>query len=422
MPDKSYTERLTCRSCCSPQLQLILSLGNLYVSGFADSPADAARHMRVPLDLVLCSGCHLLQLRHTVHPELLYRQYWYRSMVNSTMRAALGDITQSAETRAELQKGDVVLDIGCNDGTLLRSYRTPGLQLMGFEPAKNLLDDARQGVSCIINDFFGAAPFLENSTQKAKVITSIAMFYDLEEPGQFVREVAQCLHPEGVWVIQMSYLPSMLEANAFDNICHEHLEYYSLGSLRNLLDRFGLRIFDVELNDVNGGSFRIWIKHARCPKYENSGSERVRDLTRYERECGLEEIETYQNFASRVTELKDRTCCFIRQEAGKGKRIYAYGASTKGNTLLQYYGLDHTLIGAAAERSPTKWGKQTVGTWIPIISEEQMRKDRPDYLLILPWHFLKEFMQREQPYLASGGSFLVPLPRLQILSEAKKTG
>ncbi len=379
-----------------------------------DSPADAEKCPRAPLSLVLCLDCCLLQLLHTVRPELLYSQYWYRSMINDSMRAALADIAHSLETRARLQKGDSVLDIGCNDGTLLRSYQTRGLRLAGFEPAQNLLEEARRGTTRIFNDFFRADPFLAWAGKKTKAITSIAMFYDLENPAEFVADIARCLHRDGIWVIQMSYLPSMLKANAFDNICHEHLAYYSLGSLRDLLERFELKIFDAELNDVNGGSFRIWVRHVGPSRRGEAGLERVGALERYERRCRLKDLRTYRAFASRVTALKEKTVRFIRGEIGRGKRVYAYGASTKGNTLLQYYGLDYTLIRAAAERSPQKWGRKTVGTRIPIISEEQMRKDAPDYLLILPWHFLREFTGREGDYLSSGGKFIVPLPRFQV--------
>ena len=415
MTQKRYTQRTTCRSCNASSLQPILSLGNLYVSGFVDSPSHSELCVKAPLELVLCTSCELLQLKHTVNPEVLYRQYWYLSMVNSTMRAALADITRCAESMVDLQRGDVVLDIGCNDGTLLRSYRVAGLQRMGFEPAKNLTLAARVETTEIFNDFFRADPFLQHVSQKAKVITSIAMFYDLEDPGRFVQDVVQCLDEEGLWIIQMAYLPSMLDQNAFDNICHEHLEYYSLISLWNLLKRFDLKIIDAQLNDVNGGSFRLYVTHAKCNRYDGEGLQRIKSLEQHERESRLDQLETYQAFAKQVTALKEAAYGFIQRETKNGKRVYAYGASTKGNTLLQYYNLNHRLVRAAAERSQDKWGKQTVGTWIPIISEEQMRKDHPDYLLVLPWHFMPEFQERERAYLDSGGKFIVPLPEFRIL-------
>ena len=396
-------------------MQAILSLGNLYVSGFVESPEETERCVQAPLDLVLCLQCYLLQLRHTVNPGLLYRQYWYLSMVNSTMRAALADITQSAEQLTGVRAGDVVLDIGANDGTLLRSYRTPGLQLMGYEPAKNLVTAARGGTTMVFNALFQAEPFLQASSTLATIITSIAMFYDLEDPNRFVQDIARCLAPDGLWIIQMAYLPAMLSQNAFDNICHEHLEYYSLAALTPLMQRHGFKVVDVQLNDVNGGSIRIYVAPVACTRYDGEGRDRVRTLEQQERALQLERVETYQAFAGCVQGLRETTRRFVQEVVARGQRVYAYGASTKGNTLLQYYGLDHTLVQAAAERSQDKWGKQTAGTWIPIVSEQQMRQERPDYLLILPWHFLPEFLERERAYLAAGGRFIVPLPQFRVL-------
>jgi len=261
--------RRTCRSCGSRALTSVLSLGEQYVSGFVDQPAESAIAPRAPLELVLCDvesgGCSLLQLRHTVPADMMFRRYWCRSGVNKSMTSALEDIARSAERAVKLSKGDLVVDIGCNDGTLLRSYRTPGLMLVGYEPATNLVPYAQEGTSNIINDYFDAKIHQKHfQDTKAKAITSIAMFYDLEDPNKFVRDIAACLDENGVWIVQMSYLPSMLAQNAFDNICHEHLEYYSMTSLQTLLRRHRFEAFDVELNDVNGGSFRVYVKHANC--------------------------------------------------------------------------------------------------------------------------------------------------------------
>ncbi len=412
--------RTTCRSCDSRGLLPVLSLGSQYVSNFVDGPGPSDE-VKVPLELVLCDvsqgGCGLLQLRHTVSPDLLYRYYWYRSVVNNTMRDALANVCCSVEKTIPLRSGDLVLDIGCNDGTMLRSYRTKGLKLVGFEPATNLIAEAQAGTTRIINDFFSFQAFQSAfGGAKAKVVTSIAMFYDLEEPNSFVSDVARCLDVDGIWVVQMSYLPSMLMHNAFDNICHEHLEYYSLMSVRNLLDGHGLEVFDVELNDVNGGSFRLYIRH-RKPETPPpaSATERIKEMEQKENALGLQNRTIYDEFAVRLKALKTRLVEFITQETAKGKTVYAYGASTKGNTLLQYFGLDSTLIRGAAERNPDKWGKKTVGTMIPIISEEQARADNPDYFLILPWHFLEGFKTREEQFLNQGGKFIVPLPEFQVI-------
>ena len=413
------TTRTSCRSCGSRDLVSILSLQSQYVSNFVDS-ADSSELLKAPLELVLCDiktgGCGLIQLRHTVSPELLYKYYWYRSMVNDSMKRALADVCRSAERAVDLYPGDLVVDIGCNDGTLLRSYETTGLVLTGFEPANNLIEYAEVGTTRIINDFFNFEAFRDSfPNTKAKIITSIAMFYDLEDPNAFVSDATKCLHEDGVWVIQMSYLPSMLEQNAFDNICHEHLEYYSLLSVRSLLERHGLEVSDVELNDVNGGSFRLYVSHRGRRRSSPDGTVRVREMEEAERAAGLHDRSIYVQFAARVNELKASLVNFVTEETDRGKTVYAYGASTKGNTLLQFCGLDNTLIGAAAERNPDKWGKNTVGTLIPIISEEQARADRPDYFLILPWHFLDGFKERERAFLENGGKFIVPVPEFRII-------
>lgn len=396
----------------------VLPLGDHYVSNFV---ADDTEGVRAPLDLVLCSsehgGCGLLQLRHTVDAGFLYRNYWYRSGVNVSMREALADVVASAERMVPLAVGDLVLDIGSNDGTLLRAYATPGLIRIGFEPATNLMPYAQERGTVTVNDFFGYEQFQRLfGNAQATVITSIAMFYDLEDPNAFVADVARCLAADGVWIIQMSYLPLMLSQNAFDNVCHEHLEYYALGSLRALLERHELRIVDVELNDVNGGSFRVFVTHrdgrVRVPL---EAAERVRAREAEEAALRLDTTEPYEAFALRVERIREQVTSFIRSEVAAGKVVDVYGASTKGNTLLQYFGIDHTVIRWAAERNPDKWGKKTVGTAIPIVSEEEARKRPSDYFLVLPWHFLQEFVERERVYLQAGGKFIVPLPQFRII-------
>jgi len=416
-----FVVKENCRVCGRKNLEPILSLGNLYVSNFVDENGEA---IKAPLDLVLCSvddgGCGLLQLKHTVSQERLYRNYWYRSGMNKTMTDELHGIAQVAESIVRLAPGDFVLDIGANDGTLLRGYKTQGVKLIGFEPAKNLIQFAEQGTTKIIADFFNFSAWeKEFKGAKAKIITAIAMFYDLDEPNLFVADIARCLDENGVFIIQMSYLPSMLSQNAFDNICHEHLEYYSLLSLENLLKRHKLEVADVELNDVNGGSFRIYIRHQGGGSNLNlkeGAAERVENLRSYEAKLNLQNKKIYDEFAARVENIKHKLFSFIKGEVAKGKKIYVYGASTKGNTLLQYCGLDHRLIVAAAERNPDKWGKKTVGTLIPIVSEEEARRAKPDYFLVLPWHFLKEFVERERDFLKEGGKFIVPLPEFKIIS------
>lgn len=409
--------RTTCR-VCEGSLAPILSLGNHYVSDFI--AADQPDGIKAPLELVLCQRCRLLQLKHTVPAEAMYRNYWYRSGTNQTMRVALTDITGTAERLMHLKKNDAVLDIGCNDGTLLAAYATGGIYKIGFDPAENLAQFSRNIADKLVVGFFSAEAFKKDPAvagRKPKIITSIAMFYDLEKPNDFVSDIKKVIHPEGLWIVQMSYLPLMLKTNELGNICHEHLEYYSLYSFEYLLHQHGFEIVDAELNDVNGGSLRAYIRlHGADPAlygdatYRELAAERVRLLRENETKLELDALTPYSDFAFRTERIKNDIFGFIKEQVGHGKKVYVYGASTKGNTVLQYYGLDHTLITAAAERNKDKWGKVTIGTRIPIISEADARAAKPDYFLVLPWHFVDEFQARERDYLLAGGRFILPAP------------
>ncbi len=396
--------RKTCRLCGRPHLKDVFSLGLQYVNNFVESE-DIGKGIQAPLDLVLCENCSLLQLRHTAPQELLYaRYYWYRSGVTDTMRKALRDITAQIESMIQLNKGDVVLDIGANDGTLLDTYSTSGLSRVGCEPADNLINYLKDKTDLVMHDFWGYDQYkklgVEKGFGKARVITAIGMFYDLEEPGKFIQDAAKALTEDGIFVAQLMCLASMIDKNDIGNICHEHLEYYSLESLKYLFETNGLEIFKIEENDVNGGSYRIFARH-----YQGTG-------------IALDEKYTQEDilsFGQRIKENRDKCVEFIKQEVSKGKSVYVYGASTKGNVILQYYGLDSSLITAASERSPEKWGKYTIGTWIPIVSEEEARKAQPDYFLVLPWAFFPEFYKRESEWRKKGGKFIVPLPEFRVV-------
>jgi NDP-4-keto-2,6-dideoxyhexose 3-C-methyltransferase len=399
-------------------LILILSLGDLYVSDFVD-PTESDG-LKAPLELVLCRRCHLLQLRHTVPVDALYRNYWYLSGTNQTMRIALKSLANTAEKLMHLKKGDAVLDIGCNDGTLLASYETGGIYKIGFDPAENLSTCSSAVMDKLVIDFFNSAAWegdAKLSEHRPKIITSIAMFYDLEDPNSFVADIRKVIHPDGLWIVQMSYLPLMLRANELGNICHEHLEYYSLYSFEYLLQMHRFEIVDIELNDVNGGSVRAYIRLKGADPfsfgdstYRELGLERLRAFREEESKLGLDGLSPYTDFAFRIERIKNDVVGFIKEQAGQGKKIYVYGASTKGNTLLQYFGLNSTVITAAAERNPAKWGKVTIGSRIPIISESDARAASPDYFLVLPCHFIDEFQARERDYLLTGGRFILPAP------------
>ncbi len=411
-------ERQTSRISDAKLVELF-SLGDLYMSDFVE---DGASPIKVPLTMMLDRESGLVQLKHTAPFDSMYRNYWYQSGMNQTMTRELEGIAQKALSLVKCNKADIALDIGANDGTLLGFYGRDAVKV-GFDPAKNLRQYSEKQANLIVTDYFTADKYYGVLKQPARIITTIAMFYDLEDPHKFVADVESVLDDEGLWIVQMSYMPLMLKQHAIDNVCHEHLEFYSLSAFKYLIKRHNLRVVDVELNDINGGSFRIYVRKAHSNNdlfatapYRDVARFRVNSLLEYERKLNLKYHGTYTAWFKEILDIRKQTVDFILREKSKNKSIWVYGASTKGNTLLQFYGLDSTVIDAAAERNPDKFGKRTVGTNIPIKSEAEMRKAKPDYLLMLPWHFVSEFREREKEYLDAGGKFIVPLPKFEIVS------
>jgi hypothetical protein len=416
----SLRTRTTCRICGSQELAPVLNLGEQLISGAFPEPGGPQPVQRaIPLELVRCDmtrdqdACGLVQIRHTVPGAILYQSYWYRSGVNQTMTRNLHGIAAAVESLTALTAGDLVADIGCNDGTLFDGYVTRDLRFLGFDPSDVTRYAVEKGYE-VVRDFFSARSLRQRyADRRAKVITSIAMFYDLEDPAAFVQDVADSLAEDGIWVMELHYLPLMLQQNAFDVIVHEHLEYYSLAVLERLFNEAGLEVVDGELNDINGGSIRLFIAHAgrRSPSAE--AAERLQALRVREFEMALDSPTPYEQFARNVERVGQELKGLCESIVADGKTIHIYGASTKGNTILQYAELDSRLIPYAADRNPDKWGSAT-RTGIPVISEEESRAMRPDYYLVLPWHFLDEFMQRERDYLDGGGSFIIPLPEVRV--------
>ena len=411
--------RTTCRIDGSELIELF-DLGELYASDFLTNGHKPSKP-KVPLTLCIGKKSGLVQLKHSTPSNYMYEEYWYRSGMNTTMTNELKSITESVMQLVPLKTGDIVVDIGCNDGTLIKFYPA-NITKVGFDPAKNLYEYSSQHSTITIVDYFNSDAYFKHYQKKAKVVTSIAMFYDLEDPNKFVQDIAKVLDDEGLWIIQMSYLPLMLKQMAFDNICHEHLEYYSLKSLKYLLERHNFKIVDVLLNDINGGSYRIYIRKIHANPHNFSTAQmrdvadfRVKSLEHYEESLKLEDPQTYKEYYNKIMETKKQFRNFLIQEKQKGRKIWGYGASTKGNTLLQLFDINSTLVEAIADRNPMKWGKSTIGSNIPIKSEEEMRHQKPDYLLVLPWHFQKEFLERETEYLNNGGKFIFPLPVFEVI-------
>ncbi|MBU8920994.1 MAG: class I SAM-dependent methyltransferase [Bacteroidales bacterium] len=385
----------------------ILSLGDVYLNDFVD---EGDTIVKAPLTLAVCDSCDLVQLQDTPDLDRLYRQYWYKSSLNKSMVAALQDIVDSIEQRVTLVPGDVVIDIGCNDGTMLSQYTLADkLYRIGFDPALNLADEAREHCDRFYDTYFGDTDVV---LPQAKVVTTIAMFYDLEDPHTFVELIRRALAQNGIWVIQLTDLLSMLTVTAFDNICHEHLEYYSLDVIMTLLEEHDLEVFDVAVNSVNGSSLRLYVGHRGERDLQPAVLEYLlKEDDYYMRSLDRMPSENqYTAFARRVDDTKRRVQAFMAEQKELNKSVFVMGASTKGNTLLQCFDLSVDDLPFAAEVNADKFGKRTVGTNIPIISEEEALAQNPDYFFVLPWHFIDMLIGVHEAYLLRGGKLVVPLP------------
>jgi hypothetical protein len=318
------------------------------------------------------------------------------------MRDGLRELYGDIKKNCKIKPGDVILDIGANDGTLLKYFKQDKIVTIGCEPADNLKKELKKNCDYMINDFWHTKHLkkIPKKHQKLKVVSAIGMFYDLEDPSKFIKHAADALDKDGIFVAQLMCSHSMFKTNDLGNICHEHLEYYSYNSLKYLFEKNGLKIFKISENKINGGSYRIYCK------------KNIKKSIKYKEQAGYGEI---IKFIKRVKQNKDVTLKFIKDKIKLGKTIFIYGASTKGNTLLQYYELTDQQIPYAAERSKTKWGKYTIGSGIKIISEKKARKLNPDYFFVMPYGFINEFKKREKKWLKSGGRFILPYPNFKIV-------
>ncbi|SRR6266540_679632 len=409
-----------CRVCGNPSLRPCLSLGNQYLSSMFPTSLDYhAEVPSLPLELVICEPtdgaktCGLVQLAHELDLSGMYEQYPYTSATNSAMPAILKNVADAGRREHALRQGDTVLDIGCNDGTLLGFFDNDPVELVGIDPARNVEFTLKPDRCKHARDYFSQAAYERLTTNKAKLIFSIAMFYHLHDPIGFSRQVANCLADDGVWIIQMAYLPAMLSTNMYDNIVHEHAGYYATIHVKWIMDRVGLEVFDVELNDVYGGSMRVFVKKKGSAAHPLT--ERYRENLQSEMAAGIYDLATYAAFAKRIEKTRDDLREFCRRARAENKTIWIYGASTKGNTIVQYCGLGPQDLVAAADANPFKIGKYIVGPDIPIRDEAALRAAKPDYLLALPYSFVDSFMKRERELLASGSRFVVPLPEVRVL-------
>ncbi|KAF0126448.1 MAG: C-methyltransferase [Elusimicrobia bacterium] len=408
-----YTEISKCRISGSKNLINVLSLGEQSLTGVFPK-SDKEKVTKGPLDLVWCPDSGLLQMRQSYDLGEMYGDnYGYRSGLNASMVCHLTHKIEFLEKMVRPSAKDLVIDIGSNDATSLKAYAAE-CRKVGIDPTGRKFKEFYTEGIALLPDFFSAELFAAAFPKdKAKIVTSIAMFYDLEDPGRFVRDVETVLADDGVWHFEQSYMPSMLRTNSYDTICHEHLEFYSFRVVRNLLEKYGMRVIDVQMNAINGGSFAV-TACKRKAKYE-SNTPIIDWMLRQEDDMGLDTPKPYRDFEERVFKHRKNLIELIQALVDDGKKIIGYGASTKGNVLLQFCGLTRRHIPYIAEVNKDKFGCFTPGTNIPIVSEKDARAMNPDYFFVLPWHFKNNILEREKDFMANDGKFIFPLPEIEIV-------
>lgn len=403
-----------CRVCGNRELLPVLDLGEQALTGVFPHSRDEAVPA-VPLELVRCSpaGCGLVQLRHTADFDLMYGEgYGYRSGIRPFMVNHLHGKVATLRKLVDLGPEDLVVDIGSNDATLLHGYPSDGPRLVGFDPTGEKFRELYPPKAELVTDFFSKELFEQRfGSHRAKVVTSIAMFYDLPRPMRFMRDVYDILTEDGVWMLEQSYLPSMLDSDAYDVVCHEHLEYYALSQIEWMAQRVGFTVIRAEITDVYGGSLCLVL--AKNPDRHPRDDASVARIRAAETAAELDTMAPFERFAQRVERQRDALLEFLADSRAAGKTTLGYGASTKGNVILQYCGLTERDLPCIGEVSPEKAGRFTPGTTIPIVSEEEAKARQPDQLLILPWIYREGFLERESDFRDRGGTLVFPLPRLE---------
>jgi hypothetical protein len=399
-------ERTECPICFSTP-EPLLDLGNQFIVDFLDAPDS--KHIKVPLEQMFCPECHLFMLRHVLARDRMYRRYWYRSGSNSTMVKHLESLVEDGLRRADVKSGDVVVDIGSNDGTTL-SFVPEKVIRVGFEPS-NLAKDSMVGTNIIKPTYFSVDAYRNIlSSKKAKLIISTAMFYDLPSPQEFVGDISQILLNDGVWLLEMNYLGDMLKQTAYDFICHEHVNLYFISTLNKVLRPEGLIITDIAFNSINGGSVRAYIQHGNGKTPSPAVDAAL--LSEYK----LRNKDEYRNFATNAQRIMAQLKKWVGDAVLAGEEVVVKGASTRGMTTLQASGLDKTLITKAHDINPDKFGKVMAGLDIPIVNEADVSADTPGYKLVLPWGFLEQFKKDEKAYLERGGKLIVAFPEPVIIT------
>ncbi|MFQ6019158.1 MAG: class I SAM-dependent methyltransferase [Dehalococcoidia bacterium] len=405
---------MICKICKGNDLQKFLSLGDQpHCNRFLREEDLASEEPVYPLDLYFCQDCALVQLGHVVPPEAMFRDYPYVSGTTATLPHHFQRLASEIVSRFKPPPGSLVVDIGSNDGTFLRGFEGLNMRILGVDPAINIAKIANESGIETIPEFFGRdiASRIVGERGKAQLVTAAGVFYHVPDLDDFVEGVRRLLADDGVFVVQAIYLLDMLDKNSFDNIYHEHLCYYSLKPLTVLFQRFGMEVFDVERTDIHGGSIVVYVRKGVTSDPKPS----VQALLALEQERGLYSLETCREFACGIAGVKEKLGTMLRQLRSQGKRIGAYGAPAKGNTMLNYCQIGADVLEYAAEKNPLKQGLYTPGMHVPVIPEERARENPPDYYLVLPWNFLDEFLWKERDFRENGGKFIVPIPEPYII-------
>jgi|APSaa5957512535_1039671.scaffolds.fasta_scaffold08487_4 NDP-4-keto-2,6-dideoxyhexose 3-C-methyltransferase len=401
-----------CRNCKSRTLENLFSLGKLSYTG--KFPKNSKPNVKSEkLSLVKCGKCNLVQLDRNFNPNYLYNEdYGYRSGINKTMTNHLSQTAEKLSNIVKLKKGDFVLDIASNDGTLLNAYKTKGIQTVGIDPILSKFKKFYKKINFSISDFFSYNSIVHAKIKKKfKAITALSMFYDLDDPNKFLSDIEKIIDKKnGVFILEHADLLSIIRNNLFDTICHEHLEYYSSDVIIQMAKNNNLRVYNIEYNKVNGGSARYYICHIESVYKEKK--ERIKKVLNDEIKFGLKKKSTYKIFFVKINLIKKRLQIMLKNIKKKGGSIHGYGASTKGNVLLQFFNIGKETIDCIADRNPLKSGCYTPGTKIKIVSEKFSRSKNPDYYLVLPWHFKKEILEREKKIIKKGTKFIFPLPKI----------
>ena len=411
-----YSRVKNCRCCNKKAFKKIFDFGKMNLS--TEFPVtNSKKSKKIPMNVKICNYCKLVQLEHNYDLNQLYnKDYGYKSGVNLTMNHHLESITKDVEKIVKFKKKDIVLDIASNDGTLLKKYKNKNLIRFGIDPTISKFKSKYPKKYLKHAGFFNKNIFIKKTVgQKAKVITSVAVFYDIPKPNIFTENVSKILDKNGVWVLEQSYFVSLFKNNAYDSLCHEHLTYFIFFQLEIILKKYHLKVFNITLNSMNGGSIRFFICHESSNykiNYKN-----INKIKKIERLYLKKINNNLKNFVKNIKRSRDKLQKLIKKIINKNKKIHLYGASTKGNIILQFCAINKNIISYAADRNKDKWNRVTPGSNIPIISEENSRKMKPDYYLVMPWHFKKEILTREIFFLKRGGKLIFPLPKLHIISK-----